>query len=246
MSVVQTSYPNEHDALLQGQMADTTTADVDSLLLKGAADVPFGMAVCNSAASGAGDRDVDLGVRRVRAARINDNNGIAAGDLTITVDSLRDTVIRPGTLITIASEVILVSAATATTLTVVRAQMGSTAAGHANNAEIFYLNENEFRGIACRDIRLPAQQDVYETGDVVSVLWRGDVAVKVSAAVSAGDEVVAATAGSGSGAALETTGQLSSKLPNATHTPIAGARFLTSVAAQGLAVVRLAGPTPAR
>ena len=99
-----------------------------------------------------------------------------------------------------------------------------------------------FRGIALIDQRVPATAgEAYPSGEVASIIWRGDVAVKVSAAVSAGDDVVVATEASGAGAAAEEIGQLSSKAADTTHIalPTTRARFITAAAAQGIAVVRL-------
>ena len=170
MSVVQTEYPNYHDGMVDGQVANTTTYDVDSAILNHATvNVPFGRYVRTATAAGANARDVELGV--------------AAG------------------------------------------------AG---------------RGIAIMDERLPgASAGEYTNGDPVSVLWRGDVAVRVSAAVTGGSNVVVATVQTGADATLETVGQLSTKAANATHLLLAGARFMTTAAAQEIAVVRLAGSVPA-
>ena len=43
MATVQTKYPNVHDRWLDGQIADTSSCDVDSY--SAAADIPFGRAV---------------------------------------------------------------------------------------------------------------------------------------------------------------------------------------------------------
>lgn len=167
MAVVQTTYPNTHDALVDGQIADTQTCDIDSYVLTGDDDIPFGRAVSRSNATGAGDRDCE----RYEGAR--------------------------------------------------------------------------FAGLAVQDERLPAASGgAYKKGDPVSVLWRGDVAVKVSAAVAAGDDVTIATAASGAGATAEEIGQLSTKGADTTHILLTGARFTKTAAAQGLAIVRLAGPAP--
>ena len=164
MSTVQSSYELAHEKMQQGQIADTTTCDVDSLRLARGDDVPFGVAVQTSQAASPDDREIE-------------------GGITLAAD---------------------------------------------------------FRGIAVEDQRLPAANaGVYKVGNIVSVLWRGDIVVKVSAAVSAQDDVVVATTGSGAGATLEVEGQLSSKAANATHIAVGSAKFLTSAAAQGLAVVRI-------
>ena len=101
---------------------------------------------------------------------------------------------------------------------------------------------NLMRGIAVMDERLPAgRSGAFKTGDIVPVLWRGDIAVKVSAAVTDGADVVAATAASGAAATREEIGQLSSKGADATHILVPGARFMIDAVAQGIALVRLAG-----
>ena len=165
MAVVQTTYPNTHGEYVVGQIADTTTGDVDSVVLAGADDLMFGMMARQSAVTNSAPNAVDAG------------------------------------------------AATAL-----------------------------MRGIAVRDQRLRAARDgAFETGDIVPVLWRGDIAVKVSAAVTDGANVVAATEASGTGTAREEIGQLSTKAANATHIAVPGARFMTDAAAQGIAVVRLSG-----
>ena len=167
MAVVQSTYPNFHAAKVDGQVADTTTADIDSYRLTGATSVPFGRAVSRSNQAGAGDRDCEL----YEGAR--------------------------------------------------------------------------YAGIAVMDERLAAGANgTYKQGDSLSAMWRGDVAVKVSAAVAPGDDVVIATAASGTGATAEEIGQLSSKAADGTHIALTGARFLTTTAAQDIAVVRLAGPAP--
>ena len=96
------------------------------------------------------------------------------------------------------------------------------------------------RGIAVMDER-NRTAGKFETGQIVPVLYRGDIAVKVSAAVTNSWNVVAATAASGSAATREEIGQLSSKDADGTHIAVTGARFMTDAAAQGLAVLRLAG-----
>ena len=165
MSQVQTTYPNFHDGLVDGQIADTTTCDVDSLAAEG--PIAFGRAVRQGAA--------------------------ARGGLQGITDRL------------------------------------------------------SFRGIAVMDERVPARGGAsYPAAEIASVLWRGDIAVKVSAAVAVGNDVVVATVASGAGNAAEEVGQLSSKGADATHIAIHGARFITAAAAQGIAIVRLAGPEDTR
>lgn len=166
MAVVQTAYPNFHEALVPGQIVDTQTCDVDSLVNVGDDDIPFGYAVRQASAAGSTAKQCELGVAA-----------------------------------------------------------------------------NVFRGIAVQDERLPAKNGArYKKSDHVSVLWRGDIAVKVSHAVSIGQNVVAAIAAAGGAE----EGQLSSQDPaGANFVAIEGARFMTAAGAGGLAVVRLAGPVPA-
>ena len=165
MAVVQSTYPNQHQALLAGQLVNAQTADVDTLNMTGATNLLFGMMAIQSSAAGADDRDI-----------------------------------VPG---------------------------GAT---------------NRMRGVAIQDERQQAARDgLYAAGDVVPVCWRGDIAVRVSRAVAFGNNVVAATTASGSGATREEQGQLSSQAADATHIAVPGARFMTSAAAQGVAVVRLDG-----
>ena len=165
MSVVQTTYPNRHGTLVQGQIVDTSNCDVDSVSLRGTDDLFFGMMARQSAVANSGDRDIDAG--------------------------------------------------------------GGT---------------NLMRGIAVMDERQAASvTGKFETGDIVPVLYRGDIAVKVSAAVANGNNVVAATAASGADATREEIGQLSTKGADTTHILVPGARFMTDAVAQALAVVRLSG-----
>ena len=168
MSVVQTTYPNVHEGFVDGQIADTSTADIDSYFLTGTgSDVPFGRAISVSNVAGAGDKDA-----------------------------------------------------------------------------VPYAGAR-FAGIAIQDERLKASSgESYKTGDPVSTLWRGDVVVLVSAAVANGNAVSIATVGGGTGDTLEVIGQLSAKTADATHIALAGAVFLSTAVAQGLATVRLAGPAP--
>ena len=92
----------------------------------------------------------------------------------------------------------------------------------------------EFYGITILDPTRDPERglDVYKSGDNVSVLWRGDIVVKVSTAVTAGS-VPTITAATGvfrqGGASGTTIGTL------------AGARYLTDADADGLAIVRLYG-----
>ena len=166
MSIVQTVYPNYHDALVEGQIADTTTCDIDSWRLTGTgASVEFGLAVSRSGVATAGDRDA-----------------------------------------------------------------------------VAYAGAR-FAGIAVMDERLKASSDAeFQEGDLMPLAWRGDIAVRVAAAVSVGDDVVIATANVP--ATPEVIGQLSSVTADSTHILLAGARFIRAAVAGGISVVRLTGPAP--
>ena len=125
MSVVQDKYREDHIAGQAGQLASTTTCDVDSFLVSGTrntmtglapdtAKIPFGVAVSRSESGG---------------------NMVAKGYV---------------------------------------AQL--------------------FLGISVKDETLqPRQEDMYEPGDVASVMWRGDIYVPVASPVTYGDNVVVAT-----------------------------------------------------
>ena len=248
MAIVQTTYTNFLGARVDGQIADTTTCDVDSYRLAGAAGVPFGRMVQPSQVTNAVDKGVDLGVRRTQVAMVN--GAINNSNTTLVVDEpsghlaggargLIDTFIMVG------SEILHVTGATSTDLTVTRGALGSSAAAIADDVAVYAFDSAVFTGLAIMDERLPGTSaGAYVTDDPVSVLWRGDVVVKVSAAVVQGQSVVAATVASGTDATVETVGQLSAKAPSATHIAIPGARFETGAAAQGLAIVRLTGPAP--
>lgn len=99
-----------------------------------------------------------------------------------------------------------------------------------------------FRGISVRSLTLdPFSQlagvDRYVENNNMSVMFRGDIWVKVGILVVAGEPVTF----------ISTTGVLGSWAADGTHFTIAGARWLTSQSSvNGLAVVRLAGPVPAQ
>ena len=167
MAIVQSSYDVFHDGMVEGQVLNTQTCDVDSLRNIGDDAIPFGRSVQRATAAGAGPRDIELGVKT-----------------------------------------------------------------------------NKFVGIAIQDERVPAADGMtFSKGEIVPVLWRGDVVVRVFTAVAAGADVVVATVQS-SAKPPEFEGQFSSVAADSTHILIAGARFMTAAAVGGLAVVRLAGPLP--
>ena len=89
---------------------------------------------------------------------------------------------------------------------------------------------NDFVGISVKDPTLiPRDEDKYTAGVPMAVVTDGDIWVTAEAAVADGDNVSAnATTG-----ALSTAGGANITVP--------GARWMTSAAAGGLAIVRLTG-----
>lgn len=247
MSIVQRTYETKHDPLAEGQIADAQTYDVRSLYLAGAGDVPFGRAVQKSTVAAAGDKDIELGAHWAPIGVLSAD--ITAGANSLTLDAaIADGVLPQGSLIRIANELIQVgdSSAAGATYAITRGRGGTAGAAHAEDAVVRSAVESTFRGISIIDYALPAANGaVYKTADIVSAMVRGEVAVRVSGAVTEGDQVVAATVASGTGANAEAVGQLSSKPADGTHVLLRGARFIRSAAAGGLSVVRLAGPVPA-
>ena len=91
---------------------------------------------------------------------------------------------------------------------------------------------NEFYGISIKDpTRDPEENDQYRIGAHVNVMWRGDIVVMVTAAVSAGGVVRVDSA----------TNRFTSAAASATIRTITGARFLRDASANGLSIVRLYG-----
>ena len=94
---------------------------------------------------------------------------------------------------------------------------------------------NQFVGVTVADNRLPpSQEDKYATADTVTVLYRGRIMVQVDGAVAAGNDVTY----------HKTTGELGTTAVGANHYAIAGARWLTTAADNGLAIVQLSGELP--
>jgi hypothetical protein len=92
-----------------------------------------------------------------------------------------------------------------------------------------------FRGVSLRDVTLPPSQvDKYAKGQNVGILNRGDIWVTVGAAVQAGENATF----------VATTGVLSSAASSGSQFEIAGARWMTSAAPGGLAMLRLSGHLP--
>lgn len=66
MAVVQTRYPNYHEAYVNGQVATTETCDIDSGISDDDTPIPFGRAVVQSDESDAGRQDIKLGMHAQR------------------------------------------------------------------------------------------------------------------------------------------------------------------------------------
>lgn len=93
-----------------------------------------------------------------------------------------------------------------------------------------------FVGVTIRDkgVVNASNADKYNEGDTAAVMTRGDIWVTVAAAVEAGDDVTFSS----------TTGALSSVAADGTNFAITGARWMTSAAQNGLAILRLGGALP--
>ena len=238
MSIVQDTYPARHDAYVDGQLASKNTHDVDSFKATGG-DIRFGRAVMRSRVAGADYRDILLGVGRRQIASANE--AMDTSETGFDYDGAVQDI--PIGYIVVDAEIMHVSAISATVLTVERGAYGSTAAAHVNDAPIYAFGQSLFLGVALMNEglypdRYSAGVGSYKAGDTVSVIWRGDIASKVSASVIAGEPVVAATVASGAGTTVETVGQFSAKGPDATHVRIPGAHFTRYTTAQGISVIR--------
>ena len=228
MSVVQTTYPNFHDALVVGQVADVQTCDIDTGTLEGTANVGFGVAV----QPGANDKGIVAGAGRAQVALLDAalNNSAT----TLSYDGVRSSEgFRVGQYVVVDSEVMHVSAAGAD-LTVARGVFGTTAAAHTDNSPVLDFDSALFAGVTVMDQRLRASQGVeFEPGDPVPVLHRGDIAVAVAAAVSTGDAVT-----------VDAAGAFGNDAADGTHIQIPNARFIRTATAGGISVVRIAGLAP--
>ena len=236
MSVVQTTYPNAHGFLVAGQIVDTQNCDVDSMNLTGSTDVRFGYGVHIDSAP----RGVAIGGSREVVALLSASHTNSITTLSVDAEGNPYSELGAGQHLVIGTEIVYLSAATTTGGTIARGQLGSTAASHSNNDPVHYLNGGiNFRGVAVMDERVKASNgEQFETGDVMPVLWRGDIAVQVSGAVTAGAHVVMRT---GAGTTGDPSGSFSARPPGGTHLLIPGAQFLTAAADNGLAVLRLTG-----
>lgn len=88
---------------------------------------------------------------------------------------------------------------------------------------------SKFLGVTVRDRTRAPDDDEYKQGANAAVLVRGDIWVKVEAAVTVGADV----------SFKETTGQFSTASGSATQAVVPRARWMTAAAAGGLAVLRL-------
>ncbi len=249
MSVVQTDYPRTHDAYIPGQVATTQTCDFISRQLEGD-NVPFGYAV----QPGSDEDKSTLGADRVKIGQLSAalNNSDTDGTIDAMLDARWDAryvyVVIDSEIIRIALQPTEAGSGAAREATfanngLIRGQLGSSAAAHSDNADVFLLDSCLFDGIAVMDERLKARADVtdaYAEGDPLSIMNRGDIATKVSAAVAAGNQVVVTT----ETATGDPAGSLSSRPVDATHVAVPNARFVTAAADDGIAVVRLGGIVP--
>ena len=185
MAVVQSTYPNVHGSLVLGQIASTATRDVDSFT----ADtiIPFGCGVGRTATG------VELGAQR-ELVGTTDAALLAADtsvDITIPADAARYAEILVADYYLLEEEIIIVWGADADGISSMeRGYLGTTAADHASGTNLYRLQGgNMFAGVAILDERtrasIPAGE--YAAGEIVSVLYRGDVAVRVAHAVNAGE-----------------------------------------------------------
>lgn len=101
--------------------------------------------------------------------------------------------IAVGDYLILGTEWMLVTAAAAAGLTIVRGQYGSTAATHAADSPIFVVGgRTTFAGVAVKDVTIRADNtpgDTFNSGDHVPVGTSGDFVVVCDASVSRGDAV---------------------------------------------------------
>ena len=103
-----------------------------------------------------------------------------------------------------------------------------------------FFDDTQGNTMAIMDERVRASSGVqYTEGELVAVMYRGDVAVLVSAAVVRGGHAVVTRVG----VTDDEHGRFSSRGASANYVLVPGARFLTNTADNGIAVLRLAGPT---
>ena len=235
MAVVQSAYPNVHGSLVLGQIASTSTRDVDSFTAD--ETIPFGCGVGRTATG------VELGAAR-EIVGTTDAAMLAADtavDITIPADAARYSQVLVSDYYLLEEEIVIVWGADADGInSMERGYLGTTAADHASGTILYRLQGgNLFAGVAIMDERTRASSPdgEYAAGEIISVLYRGDVAVRVAHAVNAGETASLVVA---AGDNLGTFTNLPSDHDNI---QIAGAEFLTSAAADGIAVVRLMGPT---
>ena len=233
MAVVQTEYENIHGVLTLGQIADTSTSDVDSRIAH--EDITFGRAVSRHSGN-----SVSLGAVRVDVGELF--TGLAADATTINIgthitDPLGRRSIRSGGFYLIEDEIIYIISRHGDDITMARGQLETTAVFHSELTVITPIQVNvHFAGVAVLDERVRATPTAiangyYSEGENVAVLYRGDVVVEPSESVSPGDHVV-----------TDTDGQLSAEFPGADYILIPGAQWMTERDDNNLAVVRLPGP----
>ena len=197
----------------------------DSLVVDETNGIAFGRAVQQSdSAANAGS----LGVARTMGARLNGALNNSATD--ITIDELSDD-LREQAYVIVDDEIMLVTGVTNTTLTVVRAVRRTAAASHNDDTVVYLADAHNFRGISIMDKSLPVEDnDTYVNGKLAAVMHSGEIWVQTDGAVTVGADVTAHL----------TTGELGSAAPDGDHVAIAGARWMTAAANNGVARVRLA------
>ena len=239
MAVVQTAYTNYLDTFVPGQVFDIQTTDIDTGILAGADDVPFGFGVGPYEGANPGDQDVQLGASREQVATVD--GAIGANVTALVVDGIvgRLKRLREQEHYVIGTEIVRVTAsASASAFTIERGEAGSARAAILNNAAVYLLDSILFRGVAIQDERVPAKNGtVFKTSDAVPVLYRGNVVVPISAAVVKDGHVCITTTTDGT----DLRGMFSSRNVDATHILIPGARFIRSGAADATSVVRFGG-----
>ena len=233
MGVVQTAYEDIHGMLALGQIAGTSTSEVDSRVAHEA--IPFGRAVSRHSGN-----SVSLGAVRVDVGELF--TGLAADATTINIgthitDPLGRRSIRSGGFYLIEDEIIYIISRHGDDITMARGQLETTAVFHSELTAITPIQVNvHFAGVAALDERVRATHSAvengqYSAGEIVAVIYRGDVVVEASEDVSPGDHVV-----------TDADGRLSAEFPGENYILIPGAQWMTERGNNNLAVVRLPGP----
>ena len=241
MAVIQAVYNNTHDQIVNGQVFNTTSSDVDSFVANEV--IPFGRGVSRYGDTmvGAPANVAKLGAERTRIGRTS--AAVTADATTVTIDPDDDAgvhAVRAGAHYLIDDEIVYISSLASNTATISRGQLGTTAAVHDDLTPITPLQVNvHFLGIAVMDERVRATPTAvaagqYAQGEIVAVMYRGDVVVTAPESVAPGDHVV-----------TDVDGRLSAEFPGDDHILIPGAQWRTARDANNLAVVRLPGPVTA-